>query len=95
MWLTGRYQARSNCFFLLLFFFFFFFLKRFSISSGILRSLGFIWVRLQQPQEQRYLFVPMCAEYLYNLQTVVRLPVSGIFNISVNIDECDGLLPTL
>ena len=45
------------------------------------------WVRLQQPQEQCCPFLPMCAVVLF-IQTVVWLPLFGIFNACTDADTC-------
>ena len=37
---------------------------------------------------QRYPFLSMCAVFSC-VQTMVRLPVSGIFNVRTNVDVCD------
>ena len=42
----------------------------------------------QQPQEQRYPFLSVCAVFSC-VQTVVWLPVLGIFNVHTYIDACD------
>ena len=42
----------------------------------------------QQPQEQCYPFLSVCAVLLC-LQTVIWLPVFGIFNMCTDVDACD------
>ena len=46
------------------------------------------WVRLQQPQEQCYPFLSVCAVFLC-VQTIVWLPVFGIFNVCTDVESCD------
>ena len=46
------------------------------------------WVRLQQPQEQCCQFLSVCAVFLF-VQTMVWLPVFGIFNVCTNVESCD------
>ena len=46
------------------------------------------WVTLQQPQEQRYPFLPACA-VLSCFQTVVYLPMLGIFNVRTDVTTRD------
>ena len=48
------------------------------------------WVR-QQPQEQHYTFLPVSAvnAVFLCLQTVVWLPVFGIFNMRPDFDACN------
>ena len=41
----------------------------------------------QQPQEQRYPFLSVCAVFSC-VQTTVWLPVSGIFSVRPDIDAC-------
>ena len=42
----------------------------------------------QQLQEQRYPFLPVC-EVFTCVQTMVRLPVFGIFSVGTDVDACD------
>ena len=42
----------------------------------------------QQPQEQRYLLLAVCA-VLSCVQTIVRLPVFEIFNARADVEACD------
>ena len=47
--------------------------------------------RLQQPQEQRYPFLPaLCVVFLY-VQTILWLPKLGLFNVRQAwlVDACD------
>ena len=44
--------------------------------------------KTQQPQEQRYPFLSMRAVFSC-AQTMVRLPVFGIFNVHTDADTCD------
>ena len=44
--------------------------------------------KAQQPQEQCFPFVPVCAVFSYG-QTMVWLPVFGIFNMHMHVDVCD------
>ena len=44
--------------------------------------------KAQQPQEQRYPFLSMCVVFPC-VQTVVWLPVFGIFNVRTDVDACD------
>ena len=45
--------------------------------------------KTQQLQEQHYPFLSVCAVFLC-VQTMLWLPVSGIFNVHTDINECDG-----
>ena len=47
--------------------------------------------KTQQPQEQRYPFLSVCAAFS-GVQTVIRLPVSGIFKACRDVDwrDCTG-----
>ena len=65
-----------------LFFFFFYFIYPFAGKKGRLT-----WIR-QQPQEQRYRFLPVCA-VLSSVQTKVWLPKLGIFNMHTDVNACD------
>ena len=42
----------------------------------------------QQPQEQRYPFLLVCAAFSC-VRTMVWLPVFGIFNVRADVDACD------
>ena len=42
----------------------------------------------QQPQEQHYPFLSVCAVFSC-VHTMVRLPVLGIFNVHTDVDACD------
>ena len=44
--------------------------------------------KTQQPLEQRHLFLSMCAVFLC-VQTMLWLPVLGIFNVRTDVDACD------
>ena len=49
----------------------------------------FTWlINTQQPQEQRYPFLSVCAVFPC-VRTVVWLPVFGIFNVHTDVDACD------
>ena len=48
----------------------------------------FTWVRLQQPQEQRYPFLTMPAVFSC-VQAKVWLPVLGSFNVHTDVNACD------
>ena len=58
----------------------------FIVPCGKFRSpyLG----KAQQPQEQRYPFLSVCAVFSC-VQTMVWLPVLGIFNVRTDVDACD------
>ena len=68
-------------FFLFFFFFFFFFVSCGKFGSPYLGEA-------QQPQEQRDPFLSVCAVFSC-VQTMVRLPGLGIFNVCTEVDECD------
>ena len=55
--------------------------------AGVLGCLT--WVRLQQPQEQCYLFLTVRAVFSC-LQTKVRLPMLEIFNVHTDVNACDS-----
>ena len=42
----------------------------------------------QQPEEQRYPFLSVCAAFSC-VPTMVWLPVLGIFNVRADVDACD------
>ena len=44
--------------------------------------------KAQQPQEQRYPFISVCVVFSC-VQTMVWLPVCGIFNVHTDVDTCD------
>ena len=44
--------------------------------------------KAQQPQEQRYPFLRVCAVFLC-VKTMVRLPVFWIFNMCTDVDACN------
>ena len=44
--------------------------------------------KAQQPQEQRYPFLSVCVVFSC-VQTMVWLPVFGIFNVRTDVDACD------
>ena len=46
------------------------------------------WVRVQQPQEQRYSFLTVRAIFSC-IQLKVWLPVLGIFNVHTDVNACD------
>ena len=80
-------------------FFFFFFLALHSSLAG--NSGRLTWIRLQQPQEQRYPFLTVRAVFIVPLrfpryfpiqgndQTKVWLPVLGIFNVRSGVNAYD------
>ena len=45
------------------------------------------WVKLQQPQEQCYPFLPLCAVSV-RVQTMVQLSTFGIFDVHTDADAC-------
>ena len=61
---------------------FFFLLKKFSLSLA--GNSG----KVQQPQEQRYPFLSVCAVFSC-IQTTVWLPVFGNLNVRTYTDACD------
>ena len=63
-----------------------FYLALHSSLSG--NSGGLTWVRLQQPQEQRYPFLAVCAVFLC-VQTKVWLPMFAIFNVRTDVNAHD------
>ena len=44
--------------------------------------------KAQQPQEQRYPFLSMCAVFS-RVQTMIWLPMFAIFNVNTDADACD------
>ena len=58
----------------------------FTVPCGMYRSpyVG----KAQQPQEQRYPFLSVCAVFSC-VQRLVWLPVFGIFNMHTDVDACD------
>ena len=60
------------------------------VSMGVCVFLFFFSFVLhqQQPQEQSCPFLSVCVVYSC-VQTVVWLPVSGIFNVCTDIEACD------
>ena len=64
----------------------FFFLALHSSLAG--NSDRLTWVRLQQPQEQRYPFRTVRAVFSF-VQTKVWLPFWGIFNVRTDANACD------
>ena len=63
--------------------------KCFKNHLSLVVNLGCLtWVRLQQPQEQRCLFLSLCAVLLC-VQTIVWLIVFGIFNVHTESDASD------
>ena len=46
------------------------------------------WVRLQQPQEQRYPLLTVRAVFSC-VQTKVGLPMPGVFNVHTDVNACD------
>ena len=46
------------------------------------------WLRRQQPQEQHYPFLSVCAEFLC-IQTIIWMPVLQILNMHANADAGD------
>ena len=72
-----------------LFYLVFYFCFKFSTSlipAG--KSGRLTWVRLQQPQEQRYPFLTMPAVFSC-VQAKVWLPVLGSFNVHTDVNACD------
>ena len=54
-----------------------------------LREIGSLWLgKAQQPQEQRYPFLSVCAVFSC-VQTMVRLPKFGIVHVRTDVDACD------
>ena len=49
------------------------------------------WVRLQQPQEQHYPFLPVCATIYFCVsnQWYYWMSVFGIFNVHSHVDACN------
>ena len=45
------------------------------------------WVKLQQPQEQCYPLLPLCAVSV-RVQTMVQLSTFGIFDVHTDADAC-------
>ena len=86
-----RARACSFLFFSFLFFFFFFLFSFFiTLHLPLVGNLGRLTrIRLQQPQEQRHLFLTVCAVFSC-VQTKVWLPMLGIFNVhtDVNVFDC-------
>ena len=63
--------------------------KCFKNHLSLVVNLGCLtWVRLQQPQEQCYPFLSLCAVLLC-VQTIVWLIVFGIFNVHTESDASD------
>ena len=78
-------------FFVVVVFFSFFFslsLFFFTLLSLTGKSDCLTWVRLQQPQEQRYPFLTVRA-VLSCVQTKVWVPVIVIFNVRTDVNACD------
>ena len=48
------------------------------------------WIRLQQPQEQRRPFLPICAVFVCVSDTVVFLLVFGIFTVCTDFGACSN-----
>ena len=46
------------------------------------------WIRLRQPQKQRYPFLPVCAIFSC-VQAMVKLPLFRIFNVRTDVDACN------
>ena len=66
--------------------FFFFF---FALYLSLVENLGRLtWVKLQQPQEQRYPFLTVHAVFSC-VQTKVWLSILGVFNVRTDVDACD------
>ena len=59
-------------------------------SFNTCRKFGFCitWIRPQQPQEQRYPFLPVC-EVFCACSNNSTLPVFGIFNMHMDVHACD------
>ena len=58
------------------------------ISKDRLLRTGFTWVRLQQPREQHYLFLPVSAGFLW-VQTMVWSQCLRFFYVRTDVDACD------
>ena len=59
------------------------------LHSSLAGNLGRLtWVRLQQPQEQRYPFLTVGVVFLC-VWTKVCLPVLGFFNVHTGVNACD------
>ena len=43
--------------------------------------------KVQQPQEQCYVFLSVCV--VFTCETMVWLPIFGIFNVCSDVDACD------
>ena len=56
------------------------------ILCGEIR-LALLWYGEQQPQEQRYPFLPVCAVFLC-VQTMVWLPTFEVFTVCTEVDAC-------
>ena len=79
-WKNCRQRALS--------FFFFFCVWIFNLSLAGRNSGCLTWVRLQQPQEQRYPFLTVHEVFSF-VHTAVWLPVLGIFNVRTDVSACD------
>ena len=66
---------------------FFFFLKHFLVPCRKFQSP--YQSKTQQPQEQRYPFLSVCAVFVC-VQTMVWLPMFGISNVRTDVDACDS-----
>ena len=66
----------------------FFFNLALHSSLTVGNSGGLTWVRLQQPQEQRYPFLTVCAVFSC-VQTKVGLPLFGIVKVCTDNNACD------
>ena len=54
----------------------------------LLREFRVTLQGVQQPQEQRYPFLPVCAVFS-RVHTMVWVSVSGIFDVHTDVDACD------
>ena len=64
----------------------------FSTALSLVGNWGRLtWVNLQQPLEQCYPFLSVCAVFLC-IQTMGWLPIFGIFNVCINVSACDCTL---
>ena len=76
IWFKTNEQQNSNFLRIIIF-------LSFAENSGRLPR-----VRLQQPQEQRYPFLTVCAVFSC-VQTKIWLLVLGIFNVRTDVNACD------
>ena len=48
-----------------------------------------IWAKIQQPQEQHYLFLLVYTVFFVHIQIMVWLPEFGVFNVRAHVDACN------